>query len=126
MIGSIVPVCQLLAPLRHAHASLSYSLGCRHLAYRRVGELGLRGFHWRSLSRAHPRRASQPRRAASIAAMSIFSIPIIASKARFASSPPAASASVSTRGVICQEIPHLSLHHPHWLACPPLPTIAFQ
>src|SRR5262249_30623858 len=44
----------------------------------------------------------QPRLAASIAAMSIFFIPIIASKAPFASSPPAASASVSTRGVICQ------------------------
>src|SRR5712664_3184451 len=52
-------------------------------------------------------QALQPRRAASIAAMSIFFIPIIASKARFASSPPAASASVSTRGVICQEIPPL-------------------
>src|SRR5262245_42684926 len=58
--------------------------------------------------------------------MSIFFIPIIASKARFDSSPPAASASISTRGVICQEIPHLSLHHPHWLSCPPLPTIAFR
>ena len=56
----------------------------------------------------------QPRRAASIAAMSIFFMPIIASNARFASSPPAASASVSTRGVICQETPHLSLHQPHW------------
>src|SRR5271167_1569147 len=37
----------------------------------------------------------QPRRAASMAAMSIFFIVIIASKARFASPPPAASASVS-------------------------------
>src|SRR5262249_45437879 len=72
------------------------------------------------------RNARQPRRAASIAAMSIFFISIIASKARFASSPPIASASVRTRGVICQEIPHLSLHHPHWLSCPPSPTIAFQ
>jgi len=36
-------------------------------------------------------------------AMSIFFIGIIASKARFASPPPAASASVSARGVICQE-----------------------
>ena len=33
----------------------------------------------------------QPRRAASIAAMSIFFMPIITSNARFASSPPAAS-----------------------------------
>jgi hypothetical protein len=35
-----------------------------------------------------------------MAAMSIFFIVIIASKARFASPPPAASASVSARGVI--------------------------
>jgi hypothetical protein len=49
-------------------------------------------------------------------------MPIIASNARFASSPPAASASVSTLGVICQETPHLSLHQPHWLVVewPPL------
>src|SRR5258707_473682 len=38
-------------------------------------------------------------------ATSIFFIVIIASKACFASSPPAASASVSARGVICQERP---------------------
>src|SRR6266702_5224252 len=66
----------------------------------------------------------QPRRAALIAATSIFFIPIMASNARFASSPPAASASISTRGVICQETPHLSLHQPHALSWPPLPTIA--
>jgi hypothetical protein len=65
-------------------------------------------------------------RAALIAATSIFFMPIIASNARFASSPPAASASVSTRGVICQETPHLSLHQPHALSWPPLPTMAFQ
>lgn len=52
----------------------------------------------------------QPRRAASIAATSIFIIVIIASKARFASLPPAAIASVSVRGVICHDTPHLSLH----------------
>ena len=68
----------------------------------------------------------QPRRAASIAAMSIFFMPIIASNARFASSPPAAIASVSVRGVICQETPHLSLHQPHALSWPPLPTMALQ
>jgi len=68
----------------------------------------------------------QPRRAALIAATSIFFIPIIASNARFASAPPTASASVSTRGVICQETPHLSLHQPHALSWPPLSTIAFQ
>jgi hypothetical protein len=53
------------------------------------------------------------RRAASMVATSIFFIGIIASKARFASPPPAASASVSTRGVICQERPQRSLHQPH-------------
>src|SRR6185503_19983702 len=68
----------------------------------------------------------QPRRAASMVAMSIFFIGIIASKARFAYAPPATSASVSTRGVICQESPQRSVHHPHWLSWPPLPTIAFQ
>ena len=46
--------------------------------------------------------AAHPRRAASIFATSIFPISIIASNARFASSPPAAIASVRTRGVICQ------------------------
>ena len=70
--------------------------------------------------------ASSPRRAASIVATSIFFIGIIASKARFASSPPAAIASASTRGVICQDRPQRSLHQPHWLSLPPLPTIAFQ
>jgi hypothetical protein len=51
-----------------------------------------------------------------MAAMSIFVIVIIASKARFASALPAASASVSARGVICQERPQRSLHQPHALA----------
>jgi hypothetical protein len=73
-------------------------------------------------SRVH----GQTRRAASMAAMSIFFIVIIASKARFASPPPAASASVSARGVICQERPQRSLHQPHWLSVPPLPTIAWR
>jgi hypothetical protein len=68
----------------------------------------------------------QPRRAASIAAMSIFIIVIIASKAPLASPPPAASASVSACWVICQEKPQRSLHQPHWLSVPPLPMIAFQ
>jgi len=52
----------------------------------------------------------QPRRAASIAATSIFCMVIIAAKARSASAPPAAIASVSVRGVIRQLTPHLSLH----------------
>jgi len=70
---------------------------------------------------------SHPRRAASIAAMSIFFICIIASNARLAA---AGSASVidfvRAIGVICQDNPHLSLHQPHALSWPPLPTIAFQ
>jgi hypothetical protein len=67
-----------------------------------------------------------PLLAASIAATSIFVMCIIAAKARFASSPPAAMASVSVRGVICQLTPHLSLHQPQALSLPPLPTMAFQ
>src|SRR5688572_9223878 len=68
-----------------------------------------------------------PRRAASILAISIFFIPIIASNARFAAARSGSVvASISTRGVICQDKPHLSLHHPHWLSAPPLPTMAFQ
>lgn len=51
----------------------------------------------------------QPSRAASITATSIFIISIIASNARFVSAPPAAIASVSARGVICQDMPHLCL-----------------
>src|SRR5262249_596726 len=69
---------------------------------------------------------NHPRRPPLSAATSIFSMPLIASNARFAPSPPAASASVSPRGVICQETPHLSLHQPHSLSCPPLPRMAFQ
>ena len=61
-----------------------------------------------------------------MAATSIFFIVIIASKARFASAPPAASASVSARGVICQDRPQRSLHQPQALSLPPLPTTAFQ
>ena len=63
-----------------------------------------------------PESPSHPRRAASMAATSIFPIVIIASNARLASSPPAAIASVSTRGVICHESPQRSLHQPHALS----------
>jgi hypothetical protein len=59
-------------------------------------------------------------------ATSIFVIGIIASNARLASAPPAASASMSTRGVICQERPQRSLHQPHWLSSPPVSRMAFQ
>src|SRR5688572_20578303 len=69
----------------------------------------------------------QPRRAASIAAMSIFFISIIASNARLAAAESGSViALVRAIGVICQDKPHLSLHHPHALSSPPLPTIAFQ
>lgn len=65
-----------------------------------------------------------PRRAASISAMSIFPIPIIASKARLAAArSESVIAAVRARGVICQDTPHLSLHHPHVLSWPPFPTI---
>src|SRR5215471_5759427 len=52
---------------------------------------------------------NQPRRAVSIASISIFFIFIIPSKARLASAPPAASASVSARGVICHERPQRTI-----------------
>src|SRR6476661_5019981 len=72
-------------------------------------------------------RPTGPRRAASIVAISIFLIVIIASNARFAAArSESVVASISTRGVICQDRPHLSLHHPHALSAPPFPTIAFQ
>ena len=55
-----------------------------------------------------------PRRAASIAAMSIFFIPIIASNARLAAARSGSViASISARGVICQDKPQRSLHQPH-------------
>jgi hypothetical protein len=63
---------------------------------------------------------SQPRRAASIAAMSIFFICIIASNARLAAARSGSViAFVRAIGVICQDNPHLSLHHPHALSWPP-------
>jgi hypothetical protein len=59
--------------------------------------------------------------------MSIFLIVIIASIARFAAALSELEiACISTRGVICQEKPHLSLHQLHSLSCPPPSTIAFQ
>lgn len=51
-------------------------------------------------------------------ATSIFFIVIMAEKARLAS--------VSVRGVICQESPQRSLHQPQSLSFPPLFTIAFS
>jgi hypothetical protein len=62
-----------------------------------------------------------------MAATSILRIVIIASNARRATAGSLlVTASVSTRGVICQDRPHLSRHQPQALSSPPLPTIAFQ
>ena len=62
-----------------------------------------------------------------MAATSIFFIFIIASKARLATAGSRlVTPLIRTAGVICQFRPHLSLHHPHALSWPPLPTIAFQ
>ena len=61
--------------------------------------------------------STQPRRAASIVAMSIFCISIIASNARLAAAGSGSViACVNAIGVICQDNPHLSLHHPHALS----------
>ncbi len=58
----------------------------------------------------------QPRCAASIAAMSILFISIIASNARLAAAGSGSLiALVSAMGVICHDKPHLSLHQPHEL-----------
>src|SRR5690242_19047812 len=104
---------------------------------RKTCEVGLH----RAAGRAH-RRSSEaeidpllpiyastvsPLRAASIVATSIFFMGIIASKARLAAAVSAlVVASSRTRGVICQEKPHRSLHQPQALSSPPLSTIAFQ
>src|SRR5436309_558515 len=59
----------------------------------------------------------QPRRAASMAAMSILFICIIASNARLAAArSESVTALVRAIGVICQDRPHLSLHQPHALS----------
>ena len=79
---------------------------------------------WPHVARGHPR---QPRRAASIFAMSIFFIVIIASNTRLATLGSGSQIpSVNARGVICHDTPHRSLHQPHSLSWPPLPTIAFH
>lgn len=58
-----------------------------------------------------------PRRVASILAISIFAIPIMASKARLAAagSEPVIAA-IKARGVICHDSPHRSLHQPQALS----------
>jgi hypothetical protein len=66
-------------------------------------------------NRQHSHR---PRRTALILAMSMLPMSIIAAKTRLDSAPPADSASINTRGVICQEMPQRSLHQPHALSAP--------
>ena len=62
-----------------------------------------------------------------MAAMSIFFIFIMAWKARFAAAGSGSEmAAISARGVICHDRPQRSLHQPHWLSWPPLPTMAFH
>src|SRR6202041_1758053 len=69
----------------------------------------------------------QPARAASVAAISIFRIVIIAFIARLAAARSGSFvAASSARGVICHEKPQRSLHQPHMLSWPPLLTIAFH
>lgn len=59
--------------------------------------------------------------------MSIFFIVIMASNTRLAAARSGlVYPLINAMGVICQETPHLSLHQPHALSWPPLPTIAFQ
>lgn len=67
-----------------------------------------------------------PRYAASIAAMSIFDIANIASRARVdAGSPPIVSSS-SRSGTICHDSPNRSVHHPHGPGLPPSAVRASQ
>ena len=62
-----------------------------------------------------------------MAAISIFVIVIMAPKERFAAARSGSMIGcVVAIGVICQEMPHLSVHQPHSLSAPPLSTIAFQ
>ena len=62
-----------------------------------------------------------------MAAMSIFFMVIMASKARLAAARSGwVVARVSCTGVICHEMPQRSLHQPQALSWPPWPTMAFQ
>src|SRR3979411_564603 len=85
-----------------------------------VAELRRRRRHVPSASEMHASRMqTQPRRAASIAAMAILFICIIASNARLAAAGSGSvTAFVRAIGVICQDNPHLSLHQPHAFSSP--------
>src|SRR5438874_12310776 len=86
------------------------------------GPAGARGLGRQDGRSAYASTVS-PLRAASIAATSIFFMGIIASNARLAAAVSGlVVASSRTRGVICQEKPHRSLHQPQALSSPPLST----
>ncbi len=103
---------QVSAPVSGAAEQVDPGAVLRHQAEIRSGPAQHQG----RLQQLCRQGAPQPRRAASIFATSIFLMSIIASNARLASPPPAAIASVSVRGVICQDTPHLSLHQPQALS----------
>lgn len=82
---------------------------------------------WQASESVENLNVVHPFSAASIAATLIFFICIIASITRLAAARSGLDkASISTRGVIYQESPNLSLHHPQSPSEPPLPVIAFQ
>src|ERR1700722_6153515 len=75
----------------------------------------------------HDDLLSRLARAASIAAMSIFRIVIIAFIARLAAARSGSCvAASSARGGTCHEKPQRSLHQPPMLSWPPLLTMAFH
>ncbi|HTU55226.1 MAG TPA: GNAT family acetyltransferase [Acetobacteraceae bacterium] len=71
--------------------------------------------------------AAWPARAASILAMSILRMVIMAFIARFAAARSGSfSAAIKARGTICHQKPQRSLHQLHSPSLPPFPMIAFQ
>ena len=89
--------------------------------YRLAGEpflfVNVRRHTLQALKSRLPRFLRYPAAAASIAATSIFCVPIIAvNTLRATTGSGSCSASVSTRGVIGQDRPHLFLHQSHSLA----------
>ena len=122
--GSLHLCCEGLTPFAPCRSpgapdpnlSHPWSEALRPSRERITCSMRIRATSWRRSTNApgddgHAHR--QPRRAASIAAMSIFFIDIIASNARLAAAGSGSEiASRSARGVICQDTPHLSLHQP--------------
>jgi len=101
----------------------------RNIFHRKTGNL----YEWGHrkvgfFSRTHLARKApfQPRRAALIAAMSIFSFPSSHRKHALLPSPPPQSRRSATRGRDLPKFPNLSSAHPHWLSCPPFTDDSFQ